>query len=131
MSDDDNAKMNIDNVTIGEARRLIAQAGELCRVFGMGSPVEPQPNDGLWEVGKAYFIRTVTHHFVGRLIAVTNHELWIEDVAWVADDGRFHECLATGKVNECEPCPPGPVPIGRSSLIDAHLWPHALLREVK
>ena len=74
----------------------------------------------LWEVGKNYFIRTVTHHLTGRLIAVTNHELWLEDAAWIADDGRFSQAIETGIFEEVEPFPTGrKVAVGRASLIDA------------
>lgn len=88
-------------------------------------------SDAHWQIGSAYFIRTVTHHHVGRLVAVTDKELVLEEAAWVADDGRFSECLARGTVNEAEPFPDGPVIIGRASLIDAALWKHPLIRTPK
>lgn len=87
--------------------------------------------DGHWELGANYFIRTVTHHLTGKLIAVTDHELWLQNAAWIADDGRFHECLKNGTPSEVEPAPDGPVAVGRGSLIDAYLWSHDLPREVK
>ena len=71
------------------------------------------------EVGKEYFIRTVTHYFTGRLIWVGDKELVIEDAAWVADTGRFNEFVAGKIVSEVEPFPKGSIVIvARGSLID-------------
>ena len=87
--------------------------------------------DSHWEVGKAYFIRTVTHHFTGRLKGVTPLELILEEASWIADDGRFYDALKTGVLSEIEPFPKGKVIIGRGSLIDAHVWKHDLPTEQK
>ena len=35
----------------------------------------------MWQVGKNYFIRTVTMHLTGELIAVTDKELLIKNAA--------------------------------------------------
>jgi hypothetical protein len=74
---------------------------------------------GAWQIGAIYFIRTVTMADVGRLIAVTEHELVLEDAAWVADTGRFSEALRTDTYSEVEPFPDGHVIINRASIIDA------------
>lgn len=75
-----------------------------------------------WEIGKFYFIRTVTLYYVGRLIVIGDQELTLDQCAWIADTGRFSECLNSGKPSEVEPFPDGPVNIGRGSIIDASLW---------
>jgi hypothetical protein len=75
-----------------------------------------------WQIGKLYFIRTVTMYYVGRLISVGDQEITLDDCAWVADTGRFSECLKTGKLNEVEPFPDGPVLIGRGAIVDASIW---------
>lgn len=77
------------------------------------------------------FIRTVTHHYTGRLVAVHEKELVLEDVAWIADSGRFADALKSGNFNEVEPFPDGPRIIGRGAVIDAGVWPHALPRTQK
>lgn len=82
-----------------------------------------------WMIGRNYFIRTVTHHIIGRLLSVTAQELFLEDAAWVAEDGRFSECLASGKVKEADPAPNGQCIVGRGSLIDAYPWNHPLIRQ--
>lgn len=86
--------------------------------------------DHPYKVGSNYFIRTVTHHYTGKLEAVYDHELVLNDAAWIADDGRFHNALATGEFNEVEPMI-GNVVIGRGAIVDASVFNHELPREVK
>ena len=84
------------------------------------------------ELGKDFFIRTVTHYFTGRLIWVGEKELAFEDVAWIADTGRFNEFLEGKTVNEVEPFPKGStVLIGRGALIDMTERKSGLLLAVK
>jgi len=112
--------MEIDNLTIKEIKHI--------------QSLLKDPSEGThpYEIGKNYFIRTVTHHLTGRLIKVTAKELVLEQAAWIADDGRFHDVLKTGKLNEVEPFPQDtPVIVGRGSLIDAVVWKHALPLEQK
>jgi hypothetical protein len=85
---------------------------------------------GPWHVGQNYFIRTVTHHYTGKLVRVFKQELVLETAAWIADDGRFHEALAKGTLNEVEPML-GEVVIGRGSIVDASIWLHGLPTAVK
>jgi len=102
--------MDIDSLTIGEARKLATM------FHGQASQEPRHP----WQIGKAYFIRTVTHHITGRLVDVTTQELVLEDAAWIPDDGRFAQAVDTGNFKEVEPWPSGRrVIIGRGSLIDA------------
>jgi len=71
-------------------------------------------------IGKNYFIRTVTHHYTGRLTHVFPQEIVLEDAAWIADDGRFSQAVASGSFAEVEPYPDGAsVIIGRGSILDA------------
>ena len=67
-----------------------------------------------------YFIRTVTFHYTGKLIAVYDDELVLSTAAWIADDGRFADALKNTDFNEIEPFPADKTPIiGRGSIIDA------------
>ncbi len=84
-----------------------------------------------WKIGKNYFIRTVTHHYTGKLTKVTNREIVLLDAAWIADDGRFYDALKTGNFSEIEPYPDGEVIIGRGAILDAHVVPYALPRTQK
>jgi hypothetical protein len=102
--------MKIEELTIGDLNKVVT-------LFqGYGGSVSPKQHP--YQVGKAYFIRTVTHHFTGRLMAVYDQELVLEDAAWIADDGRFQQAVESGSFNEVEPFPDRPVIINRSSIID-------------
>ena len=103
--------MNIEQLTIGEARQLAALFNNASLPASTGHP---------FEVGKNYFIRTVTHHLTGKLIEVYPTELVLVDAAWIADDGRLSTALKTETFNEVEPFADGQrVIVGRASLIDA------------
>lgn len=71
-----------------------------------------------YEVGKVYLIRTVTMFQLGRLKAVYENELVLEDASWIADTGNFSESLSNGVFNEVEPFK-DLVIIGRGGIIDA------------
>ena len=76
-----------------------------------------------YKVGSKYFIRSVTHHYVGKLVEVTPTELVLHKASWVADDGRFMNAVCEGKLNEVEPYPAKePVIIGRGGILDAVKW---------
>lgn len=78
-------------------------------------------------VGKAVFVRTVTHHFTGRLASVDKQWLVLDDAAWIADDGRFAQALADGTLSEVEPYP-GRCMVAVGSIVDVSEWLHELPR---
>lgn len=104
-------KINTDELTLGQLKELQAIAcggGVPC-----GSRRLPMP------IGTAVFIRTVTHHYTGRVVDVAEEEVALEDAAWIADDGRFAQAIAEGKLSEVEPYPDGRrVTINRGAIID-------------
>ena len=109
--------MEINDMTIGQARELLA-------MFGGGQVSHPYP------VGEAVLIRTVTMMLTGRLVEVHEQELVLTDAAWIADTGlRLTDALATGRLGEVEPYPQGRVIVGRGAIVDACVWTHALPRE--
>ena len=75
--------------------------------------------DHPYKIGAVYLIRTVTMIDTGRLVAVTEQELVLEDAAWIADTGRFHDALKKVEFNEVEPFMDGKVIVGRGAIIDA------------
>ena len=81
-------------------------------------------------IGEQYLIRTVTHYFTGRVVAITDSDIVLEDGAWIADTGRFADARSSGSLNEVEPYP-GQAIIFRSAMIDAAVWPHKLPRDQK
>ena len=103
--------MNIDDLTIGEARQLAS-------MFQL-NPHSSRDVTGPWEIGKNYLIRTVTMIDTGKLVAVGPQELVLESAAWIADTGRFTGALQTVTFSEVEPFPEGRLILGRGSVIDA------------
>ena len=101
--------MNIDDLTIKQVRELTAMINQ----------PSVEPKGCAWEIGKNYLIRTVTMIDTGRVVAVTDQEIVLEDAAWIPDTGRFADSLKAIKFNEVEPFPNGKVIIGRGGVIDA------------
>lgn len=117
--------INIDDLTLGQIK-------DVQRIAGCTPLSAPAPRDAYTDkIGKSVFIRSVTNHYTGRLVTVTDGELVIEDAAWIADSGRWAAALSSGTLGEVEPYPDGPVIVNRGAIADVCLWPHALPRSVK
>jgi small nuclear ribonucleoprotein (snRNP)-like protein len=82
-------------------------------------------------IGRPVFVRTVTHHYSGQLVAVDDKFLVLEDAAWIGSDGRFSVALATGELDEIEPYPAGRVLVAVGALCDLSVWAHELPRTMK
>ena len=80
-----------------------------------------------FEVGKNYFLRTVTYSYVGKLIKEGERFLKFINMSWIADTGRFNECMK-GKIyestsSEIEPYPlEKEVFIGIDTIVDIVEW---------
>ena len=99
--------MNLDDLKVSELKQLV-------KLFGA-----KETDASAWDIGANYLIRTVTMTDTGRLVAVTEHELVLEDAAWIADTGRFMQAVEKAEFAEVEPFPAGRVIIGRGSVVDA------------
>lgn len=117
------SKVCVDELTVGQIKEIAAMAG----VSGLTASRVEHP----YQLGKNYFIRTVTHYYTGRLVRVTAQELVLEDAAWIADTGRFAKALEDGELSEVEPFPVGEVIVGRGAVVDAVIWGTALPRKTK
>ena len=82
------------------------------------------------KVGEAYLFRTVTHIEVGRVKGITGKFVKLESASWIADTGRYHDCLRDGTFSEVEPYPLYTC-LNTDSLINFAPWPHALPTEQK
>lgn len=85
----------------------------------------------MYEVGSNYYIRTVTYHFVGELIAKYSKgsvsELIFKKCSWIAESGRYADALKKGEFEEVEPYPPNvKVSINRTAIVDGSEWLHDL-----
>ena len=110
--------MNIDSLTIGEAK-------ELCQMFDGKNTQSTSLH-----VGVKYLIRTVTMMYTGKIVSITGVDVVLCDAAWIADSGRYSNALETGELNEVEPYP-DQVIVSRSAMVDAAVWAHDLPREKK
>lgn len=81
-------------------------------------------------IGKNVFVRAVTHYYTGRLAAIEDGFLHLEQAAWIADTGRFSVALAKGTLGEVEPFP-GDCYVGLGAVVDISPWNHELPRSVK
>ena len=105
--------MNINDLTIGQAK-------ELTKLFGSAdSQINP------FTVGKKYLIRTVTHIQTGECVSIIGAFVILKTAAWIADTGRFHDCLTKGIFNEVEPYP-NEVTVNTLSIIDFVEFAHEL-----
>ncbi|MCP4975732.1 MAG: hypothetical protein GY931_06180 [Maribacter sp.] len=77
------------------------------------------------EINKSYFFRTVTYASVGKVASVDGDFITLTTASWIADTGRFYNCLTSGNFLEVEPYPDG-VTINSQSIVDFSLWPHPL-----
>ena len=111
--------MKIEELTVKDLREIRKLLG-LASVEPIAAELKRFEPSHPWEVGENYFIRTVTHHLTGKLVAVHEQELVLSNAAWIADDGRFADAVAKSDFNEVEPFPEKRhVIVGRASLIDA------------
>ena len=78
-----------------------------------------------FEIGQSYLIRTVTMTQTGRVAAITDSDIMLEDAAWIADTGRFYNALKNGTLEEVEPFPHGCC-VNRAAIVDFAPWVHAL-----
>jgi len=107
--------MNTDDLTIKEAK-------EISKMFGSGNvTTKTMP----FKIGKKYLFRTVTHIDVGMVVDIVGDFVVIEQASWIADTGRFHDCLLNGSFGEIEPYP-NQAFVNTSALVDAAPWDHVL-----
>lgn len=112
--------MNINDLTLGQIKEIKAMCG------GVENAQQEMP----FKIGEAYLFRTVTHIEVGRVVRIKGQFVELEEASWIADTGRYHNCLEKGIFSEVEPYPLY-TGINTQSLINYAPWPHALPKEQK
>ena len=71
-----------------------------------------------FKVGDEIFVRTVTYHYTGRVVDVTDGFVFLEDCAWIADSGRFTEFMGGGNPSEAEIYGDREVGVNIASIVD-------------
>lgn len=79
-------------------------------------------NDLPFEIGKSYFIRTVTYHVIGTVDKISGPFLVLSEASWVADSGRFSKAITEGELSEVEYI--GQMFVNTSAIADATRWNH-------
>ena len=111
--------MNINELTVGQIK-------ELNSLIGVPTDQKKKHN---FEVGKSYFIRTITHHYLCKIVEICDLCIVGTSCVWVADDGRYHKFLQGEWSNdsEREPYPADKkVQIFLGTFIDAMEWEHPI-----
>lgn len=118
--------MELDNLTLKDLKTLQAL------LANKEDSNNDDNDDSHFVIGKNYFIRAVTYHYIGTLVKVSKTELVLKDASWIASSGRFMNAVKEGKLSEVEPYPDGElVIIGRGAIVDASVWLHKLPRDQK
>lgn len=83
-----------------------------------------------YSIGDKVFIRTVTYHVTGEVIAIIGKFIKLKNCAWIADSGRFTQAINNGELDEVEPvnCI---VTVNTDSIVDSYEWNHELPNEQK
>ena len=124
---------NIKDMTLGEIEEHRKVNAEIEKAIGCkADELAPKTCDtsSLYEIGKAYLIRTVTFYYVGRMQKDFGAEIMLTEASWIPDTGRYSECLKSGKFSEIEKIPDY-VGIPKSAIIDIVPWSHSLPTETK
>ena len=108
--------------------KVIEKLAEMLIENEEGSGVQTCDNSP-FKIGQAYLIRTVTMHQIGILKDIQGDFLIFKDASWVADSGRFSDCLSKGSFNEVEYV--GPMMINRTAIVDAFPWENKVPKETK
>jgi hypothetical protein len=93
-----------------------------------GEQTKPATEGSVWEVGKTYYLQTVTWAYTGTLVAVTDNELLLKQAALIGDTGPFHKALKSEEFEEVEPLVNDLV-IGRYSIVSATQINHPQLHQ--
>lgn len=115
--------MDINTLTVGQLKEIKELLG--------GMEDSNKESKSYYEIGENIIIRTVTHIIVGLLVDVNEKEFVLKNAAWVADTGRFNECISKGTFSEVEMYGKEIVTVGRGALIDATKFVHDLPTETK
>lgn len=121
--------MDINELTIGQAKELVSTFGNCSEKIEKLSMRRHK-----FTVGNAYFIRSVTHHYLGKVIEICDLCIVMKACVWVADDGRFHKLMQGEWSQSSEREPYGEekeVQIFFGGMLDAVLWDYEIPTTVK
>ncbi len=117
-------KMNIDDLTIRDARKFV-------NVLGSIPSADTDASDSPLQVGKTVFIRRAgEYHYLGKILEVTSDQIILSDASWVADSMRLYDFFQRGLETpgiEIEPFVGDNVTVSiLRAKSEVSLWPHKL-----
>ena len=80
-------------------------------------------------IGQKFFFRGVTMYHLGKVKAVFEKFIQLENASWIPDTGRFMQFIKDGMLDEVEPC--GDVFVNIDTIVDFFPWKHDLPTEQK
>ena len=112
--------MDLNEMKLGDLKELLA-------LLKGGNSSETA-----YKLGQSYLFRTVTHYWVGKIVSIYENEVVLENASWVADTGRFSECLSSGFPENAEyETAIGKTIVHRAAIVDASEWKHELPKTSK
>jgi hypothetical protein len=90
--------------------------------IGETNIVEVSSYDDL--IGLTVFVRTVTYHWVGKVVKMIGGLLELKDAVWVADSGRWMQAIKDGTLNEYEET--GRTFVKMDAVVDITPWNHKI-----
>lgn len=78
-----------------------------------------------FEIGKKYFIRTVTLYMVGEVVDIKGNFIIFKSASWIADTGRFADFIKSGEADEVEPIN-ATYGVATTAVVDFVEWNHSL-----
>jgi hypothetical protein len=94
----------------------------LLELIGLAVGENGKMDDSPFEIGKSYFIRTVTYHVIGTVESIKGPFLVLSEASWIADSGRFSKAISEGELSEVEYV--GEMIVNTSAIADATRWNH-------
>ena len=92
------------------------------------APQSIEASESFFEIGKVYAFRTVTMIYTGRLKAINNQELLVDEAAWIPETERWMDFAATGAHKEAEPYARSVI-ISRGALLDSTEIPSVIRKQ--
>ncbi len=101
---------------------------DLIKMLISEDKTQQESNESFLEISKVYAFRTVTMIYTGRLKAINNLELLVDEAAWIPETERWADFVDTGAHKEAEPYK-RPVVISRGALLDVTEIPSPITKQ--
>lgn len=80
-------------------------------------------------IGSKWLFRTVTLYSLGEVKKVVGRFVYLKNASWIADTGKFSDCLKNGTIDANEYV--GDVFVNMDTVVDFFPWKHDLPKTTK